>query len=231
MTNPESTVERKRNNRPQSEIELFVANHAEALQSDILNEYNKNAVARGRRNLANLRRAASTTPGGDPAIWELTMAGVPGFKPGDAPTPEERAAHIALTTFAFHQQSRNRRMHQPRFGLGRSVARLDNINSQLGGGLSSEISPVRRRFNAMVTSESLAEVTSHLRGIVGQLRSKDIPLDYGMLAKDLFDFQCGKADDVRRRWARQYYHLDSAGQKEENETTPDNHNQADKLKE
>jgi len=231
MTNPESTAERKRRDQHQSEIELFVADRAETIQSDVLNEHNKKAVARGRRSLANLRRAASTAPGADPAIWELTMAGVPGFKPGDAPTPEERATHIALTTFAFHQQSRNMRMHQPRFGLGRSVARLDNINSQLSGGASSEISPVRRRFNAMVTSESLAEVTRHLRGIVGQLRSKDIPLDYGMLAKDLLDFQRGRVDDVRRRWARQYYHLDSAGQKEDNETISDNHNQADRPKE
>lgn len=66
---------------------------------------------------------------------------------------------------------------------------------------------MRRRFDAVVTSASFAELTHHLRGLVGQMRSADVGLDYGMLAQNLWDFQQpGRADSVRRQWARQYYH-------------------------
>jgi len=47
----------------------------------------------------------------------------------------------------------------------------------------------------------------------------EIALDYGMLADDLEQFQrAGSADAVRRRWARQFYHLAKADQ-DQNEST------------
>lgn len=155
--------------------------------------------------LARLRANIGRPPGTDPTIWSQTVDRVPGEPRGDAPTAEELAVHTAMTLFALHQQSRDAGMHRPGVGLGHAVARLDRLRP----GAGEDVSPVRRRFDVIVTSGSLDELTHHLRGLVGQLRADSVGLDYGMLADDLFAFQLpGRANDVRRRWARQLYHLD-----------------------
>jgi CRISPR system Cascade subunit CasB len=73
------------------------------------------------------------------------------------------------------------------------------------------MSPVRRRFNAVVTATSFDEVTHHLRAIVSLLRSESIPLDYARFADDLLLLQHrARAESVLRRWARDLYRLDSS---------------------
>jgi len=180
-------------------IGVFVARRARFLQET----RSRSATA---AMLAHLRANVGREPGADARVWSLTVDGVPGEPRGDGPTPEERAAHVALTLYAVHQQSRPIGMHQPGVGLGRAVARLDHAR---GGGDAEHVSPVRRRFDAIVTSDDIAEVVHHLRGLVTQLRSDGIGLDYGMLADDLDQLQRrGGADAVRRRWARQLYRLE-----------------------
>ena len=154
---------------------------------------------------AHLRANVNREPGIDGSIWEITVDGVPGHPQSDEPTREELAVHTALTLFAVHQQGAGEEMHRGGVGLGQAVRRLDDI---IGGGSDETVSPVRRRFNALVTAETLDELRNHLRGLVTQLRAKGIALDYGMLADDICQFQWpGQADSVRRRWARQYYRL------------------------
>jgi len=157
--------------------------------------------------LAHLRANVGKEPGSDPAVWWLTVDGVPGVPRGDEPTREERAVHATLTLFAVHQQARSEGMHRPGVGLGHAVARLERA----GDGVDDERpSPVRRRFDAVVTATDVAEATHHLRGLIAQMRGAGVGLDYGGLADDLVDFQAPeRQDDVRRRWARQFYHQDT----------------------
>lgn len=156
--------------------------------------------------LARLRGNVGRSPGTDPAIWAMTVDGVSPQARGDDATPEERAVHLALTLFATHQQSRPNSVHLSGVGFGLAVARLDRL---AGAGEHEGPSRVRRRFDAVVTSASFAELTHHLRGLIGQMRSAEVGLDYGLLAQDLWDFQQpGRADAVRRQWARQYYRHD-----------------------
>ncbi|QAY71393.1 type I-E CRISPR-associated protein Cse2/CasB [Xylanimonas protaetiae] len=156
--------------------------------------------------LARLRANAGKEPGTDPAIWSQTVDGVPGTPWGDGPTVQEWAVHTAMTLFATHQQSRDAGMHRPGVGLGQAVARLER---KQGGAEDDRISSLRRRFDAAVTAATPDELAHHLRGLVTQLRGGDEGLDYGLLADDLVQFQQpGQAGDVRRRWARQLYHLD-----------------------
>jgi CRISPR system Cascade subunit CasB len=133
----------------------------------------------------------------------MTMEGVPSTDRDDmAASPEELAAHSALTLFAVHQQSRDAGMHQPGVGLGQAVARLERQQAASSG----EVAPIRRRFDAVITAQSVGEAIHHLRSIIQQLRVAGIPLDYGSLADDLVAFQNPhRADSVRRRWARQMY--------------------------
>lgn len=151
--------------------------------------------------LARLRRAVGKPPGWDPELWELTLADVPGRIGSDAPTTQERAVHTAITLYAVHQQSRPETMHVRGYGLGRSVCLLASA--------TQAESAVRRRFDAAATATSFDEVVHHLRGLVTQLRSHRVPLDYGQLADDLLQLQDPrKVDAVRLRWGRQYYRVD-----------------------
>jgi CRISPR system Cascade subunit CasB len=155
--------------------------------------------------LAKLRKNIVQAPGGDSDLWAITISGVPGEPHGDKATREEWAVHIAVTLFALHQQGKSNPSHVAGLGLGHAVSRLE----WLIGRPEEGVGPVRHRFNAVVTSQDITELRHHLRGMVSQLRSADIPLDYGMLADDLFAFQNpNRADDIRRRWARQFYQLD-----------------------
>lgn len=196
-TEPHASVPPEATPRPPAQLgELGAAVHARvrALQAT------RAASSATGATLARLRRAASKPPGGDPALWELTVGGLPGHPTSDAATPEEVAAHTALTLYALHQQSRAEPAHVRGIGIGQAVQRLAAANGQAG---------VRRRFDAVATAASYGEVSHHLRGLIGQLRSAGIPLDYGMLADDLLQIQRGgQAATVRLRWARQLYRLD-----------------------
>ena len=161
-----------------------------------------------RGTLARLRGAVTRVPGSVPEIWAVTIDGVPGSPRGDEPTHQERAVHTAMTLFAVHQQSRSEPMHVRGVGLGQAIHRLESASPTRGDG---EVSPVRRRFDALASATSMTEAAHHLRGIVGQLRSEGIALDYGALAEDLDALQApGRAEKVRLRWARQYYRTDAA---------------------
>jgi CRISPR system Cascade subunit CasB len=166
--------------------------------------------------LAHLRAARGASPGAVPSIWAVTMDGAPGTPRDDAPTHEEIAIHEAMTTYAAHQQSRAEPMHVAAGpSLGHAVRRLEATRPHLDGGLS----PVRRRFNAVLTASSFEEVTHHLRGLVDLLRTERIPLDYGRLADDLYWLQDAKtSDSVLRQWGRDLYKLDDA----KSEIDPDN---------
>ena len=112
--------------------------------------------SRARGELAALRKGASRSPGELPEIWELTRVEVPDGA-GDAPTWEEIAVHTAMTLYAVHQQSRTEHMFSPGVGLGRAARRLI-------GPPDEENPSARARFNALVTSTTVAELRHHLRG-------------------------------------------------------------------
>ena len=158
---------------------------------------NKSRRARG--ELAALRRGVSRSPGELPEIWELTRVEVP-ESAGDAPTWEEIAVHTAMTLYAVHQQSRTEPMFRPGIGLGSAAHDLV--------GRDEENPSARARFNALVTSTTVAELRHHLRGFVSLLRARGFALDHAMLADDVLRFQQpGGAKKVRLAWARQYYSL------------------------
>ncbi|MET4224797.1 type I-E CRISPR-associated protein Cse2/CasB [Oerskovia enterophila] len=172
--------------------------------------------------LARLRSNVGAPPGADPSIWSVTIDRVSDDARGDDPTPEEVAVHVALTLYAVNQQSRDSGAHRPGVGLGHAVSRLERAR---GGAPADQdegkVSPVRRRFDAVVTASSISELTYHLRGLVTLMRAEDVGLDYGLLADDLLQYQqAGGQDIVRRRWGRQLYRLDRPlGDATTNDTT------------
>lgn len=168
-----------------------------------------------RAALANLRRGAGKLPGSVPAVWNYTLEGLGDKHPewlsrdGQA-TAEEWAIHQAMTFFALHQQGKKWKnaengshpgaMHQPEkeYRLGRSLAKL--IQNE------DDFVRVKRRFDALVTANSINELAHHLRSMVTLLAGKDIPLDYAHLAADLYAFQIPwLRDRVRLIWGQDFY--------------------------
>ena len=167
------------------------------LQGRYCSKNRKEALARAQ--VAALRKGVSRSPGELPEIWELTRVEVPDGA-GDAPTWEEIAVHTAMTLYAVHQQSRTEPMFRPGIGLGSAAHDLV--------GRDEENPSARARFNALVTSTTVAELRHHLRGFVSLLRARGFALDHAMLADDIVGFQRpGGAKKVRLNWARQYYSL------------------------
>ena len=171
-------------------------------ESGLQNRYLHNE-AQARGQMAALRGAIAREPGEVPEVWELTQVKVPD-NAGDAPTWEEIAVHTAMTLYAVHQQSRTAPMFRPGVGLGRAARELV--------GWDEENPSAQKRFNALVTSTTVAELRHHLRGFVSLLRARDIALDHAMLADSITRFQRPNgAKQVRLAWARQYYSLSPAG--------------------
>lgn len=177
-----------------------LAEHVSARANRLQNAYLKDR-AEAVAELAVLRRGLSQQPGDDVRLVGLTIAGLyPNPKGlGDEPLPAEIAAYAALTLFALHQQShRDARMHRSGYSFGRSTRLL--------GRRSGAPKAVRARFTALATAATWDETMQHARGLIQQLRTHGIPLDYGQFARDLLDLQrSSAADRVRLVWGRHFY--------------------------
>jgi len=165
-----------------------------------------------RAMLANLRRGIGEVPGSVPALWEITFSGLPEHLCGTdtSPSKAEWSIHTALTLYALHQQGKEMQqqpMNQKGATLGKSLRGL--ISSE------DDEKRVKRRFDAAATSDSLEELSHHLRGLVQLLKSQNIPLDYPLLAQDLYWFQNPDHRDlVRLGWGRDFYRIPPKTEKE-----------------
>lgn len=149
--------------------------------------------------LAKIRRGAGKTIEEVPELVGLTIDHdfYESFDVHDPRTPDaEAAVHEALTLYALHQQSkRETGMHKRGREFGAAVRRL------MPAGDIDE--PLRKRFVQAQTASSRSTRLDRLRGIVQLLRTEDVPLDYGLLADQLFDTRTpAGAERVRRSWGR-----------------------------
>lgn len=189
----------------QQRVAELAATHIGAWQDGYLKDRSHAVGA-----LARLRRGAGRDASETPDLWTLIDTD-PLHTPAQGTRPlgehelerAENALHAALTLWAFHQQSRSAPMHRRHTrerpaGLGAAVRRLmpaDGLNE-----------PVRKRLVRAGTAPDLATLTQRLRDIVALLRRDDIPLDYALLAGQLYLWQWpdGPAA-VRRRWGRSFH--------------------------
>lgn len=177
-----------------------VGSHVAQLQAQLQAE-----VPAARARLASLRSGVGRQAGDVPAIWAETVEIVPEALQGhtDEPNHAEWAVHVAMTSYSLHQRPTGIGAHRPGVGFGEAVGHLARV-----GRFSEEA--VRRRFLALVTSQSPEEAARHLQGLISQLRVVEIGLDYGRLAEDLRRlFHPTSAKRVRLAWGRQYHHVPS----------------------
>lgn len=167
--------------------------------------------------LAQLRRGAGKLPADVPELWGV--AGVERFyrhvekaAPDEDLPPwlaerAEAALFLAVTLYSLHQQSRTKDpMHENGVELGHAVRRL------MPPGEIDE--PIRRRFVRVGTAETLDVLADRLREIVSLLRRgaqrrtrrEPVPLDYALLAGQLYQFRDPEgARRVRESWGRGFH--------------------------
>ncbi|EPD32727.1 type I-E CRISPR-associated protein Cse2/CasB [Propionimicrobium lymphophilum] len=193
-----------------SNLRNFVSSKAQQLQANYLKQ-NPKAKAK----LAALRKSINKPVGSDPETWQIVFEDFPENLIGksDEPNRWELAAHTALALFSLHMQSAKSARHVSRVGLGQAIRKLIDAGSR-----DDQDSPVMRRFHALGTASTFAEIAYHARGLIQLMRAKDIPLDYGMLAQDFADLLVtSRQNSVRLRWARQLYKVNRPEEKQEKE--------------
>lgn len=177
--------------------------------AELMHASNEAAV---RAKLANLRRGVGKAPGSMSELWDVTLDGLPEalYSRDGEPTRGEWATYTALSLFALHQQGSDWKTNPANAEgatLGASVRRLVRPDE--------DEARIKRRFNAVVTAESISETAHHLRGLIQLLKSEGIPLDYPALAEDLYFLQCdGARDAVKLKWGQDFYRHKRVGDEE-----------------
>lgn len=198
-------------------VRRIVAENVDELQWGYLDD-RPHAVA----VLARLRRGAGKEPQQVPdllglidtdALYDAVAEG--GRRPGEADlTRAEDAVHVALTLWALHQQSQGTGMHRPDSwksptGLGAAVRRLmaEDESGRTAGKEKEKIDDaVLKRFVRAGSAPDLPALSQRLREIVLLLRREGIPLDYSLLAGQLYRWQkSGGRESVRREWGRSFH--------------------------
>ena len=163
--------------------------------------------------LANLRRGIGRTPGELPELWGSFLQEMPPefFNQNGNATAAEWAVYLALALFALHQHSQGKSMCADGAGIGQAVRRLSNKQKE-----DPQESGAFKRFSALITSDTIEEVSHHLRGLIQLLKREGLPLDYPQLAFDLFELQFpDSAPRVKLRWGQDYYHQSNETQEDQ----------------
>lgn len=188
-------------NRGKNLVARSMATHLAELGHGIQNDSGS-----AKAKLARLRNAIYKPVGADPMLWDITAVSYETAPTYSEATWEETAVHVAMCLYARHQQSKSELMHSEGRNFAQAIALLAFRNGD-------ENNAVRRRFNALATSSSIAELTRHASGLIDQLRGGEIDqlrggeitFDYISFAKDLYQYQMpGGSSLVRLAWARNY---------------------------
>ncbi|MEU3184383.1 type I-E CRISPR-associated protein Cse2/CasB [Streptomyces sp. NPDC006923] len=150
---------------------------------------------------ARIRRGAGKAAGAVPDLWGMTGLELLDDMALDGLDMDraDEALHIAVTLWALHQQGhREANMHVDGPGLGAAVRRL------MPEGDIDE--PIRKRFVRAGTTQTLDSLAQRLRELVVLLRADAVPLDYGLLADQLYRWQKpAERGEIHRAWGRSFH--------------------------
>lgn len=193
--------------RDASAIGAYVYAKVDRLQHSLLNSGSDSSA---RASLARLRRLGS--PGG--GAWITAGAelfeGLPEL--GLTAGTEKRmlnAIRASLKLYALHQQSKQQPMAlrkvqdqdvagSLRRSFGWSCRQIEIDLDKADG--------VLRRMTSLEAAKDFDGMEYVLRGLIQLMRNKEVPVDYYLLARDLYLVQFDSLrDEVFMRWSRDYY--------------------------
>jgi CRISPR system Cascade subunit CasB len=175
----------------QSDRETWVTPFIAELQKLLGGDSNQREAG----TLAKLRRGLTEHPG-ERDTWVYAHLG------GASPEHEEPGALIASLFALWHQGGRGRAQRAPD-SFGGSFGRLRAVTGS---------ESVEKRFAGLIDSHP-DDLPTKLRHAVTLLRSKEVPVDWEQLLRDLLSWRAEKRP-VQRRWARHFWTRTAAGSPE-----------------
>lgn len=170
--------------------------------------------------LASLRNSFGKDISQSIEIWQYVFPQMPeNFLSKDGSvTKEEKTIFTVLQLYALHQQGKSESVDLALDDKHQEVAvKWVNIGESLKVlRIGDESNAIDKRFNAMITSSTFDEMSTHLRHLISIFKSKSSnKINYARLADDLFWFKNGQAEKIRLKWGRNYYSLKNKEEKNE----------------
>ena len=159
-----------------------------------------------KQNLAVLRRGVGKRPDEAPEAWGIVFADAPAelYGQGQFVSKAEECVYLAMTLYAFAST-----------GLHTLYAKNVSICGALSK-LGYQEDSVKKYFYRLMTSHSFQELSFHMKQIISLCKSHDIGLDYGLLAKEVFQWYVSPESRKRvlRTWNQDFYRLNKESKKE-----------------
>lgn len=154
----------------------------------------------GKGFLAELRHGIGKNPGELPSLWCIIFDGMPEELLGKSGSSyAEQAVYTALTLYALHQQGNSESMNRPDISIGKAAYHIAKNED--------DEQRIINRLNLVVTAVSADDASRQLRGLVQLLKSESVPLDYALLAKQLYLFNYpDSAAEIKLSWGRDFYY-------------------------
>lgn len=165
----------------------------------------------GKAYLAKIRNSIGKSINEATDVWQILFENLPEEFLSETKKPkiEELAILTSIQMYALHKQGNDLKLYSD------EDAKFKNIGYSLRKlKLDTSSVSINKRFNSMITSTTFEELSNHLRSLIKILKSKfpDMFVDYALLADDLFSYLKGYDQDVRLRWSREYYKMNSKGE-------------------
>ncbi len=129
----------------------------------------------------------------------------------------ENAVFIVAALFAYYPDAKTNAGN-----LGASLKELKNKEKKQNPQEDSKSNPIEKRLVALLNAEA-DELPDYLRQIVGLLKSKEIPVNWQQLLKDVQYWETNdensKYESVQKKWARSFwgsYNNENIQDKQEN---------------
>lgn len=175
-------------------IKENVSKKAVSLQKRI-----ENQDSSAKSELAQLRQSLNLKVGENPVSYGLVFDNVDPSLIGktEEPTDAEKSMFYALCLFALHMQG-NSKAHVKGTSIAGAVAQIAAHDGQT---LAEH--PIRRKFSTLISASTVEDIVSISRGIIQQARSKNIGIDYGKFAADVFCLASNSyRNTVLLQWSR-----------------------------
>ncbi|MDX3098840.1 type I-E CRISPR-associated protein Cse2/CasB [Streptomyces sp. ME19-03-3] len=158
--------------------------------------------------LAALRSGTGREPGTVAAMWPFHRTRIASeWRHKGSLTRDLAAEHTALTLFARHQQTHDRRMHVTGNSPGTAVGLLARKAADSAG--KAATAALERRFGHLLTSADADELALHLRSFAPLLNRAGVGLDYDLVRTALRTWDDPRrphaAGRFRQRWDRDFH--------------------------
>lgn len=153
------------------------------------------------RYLAEIRNSIGKDYEEASKVWPILFPLIPQEYLGNgALTYEEKALLITLQLYAIGQQGSTKIANDESTSFGNSLHRIRD---------REDSAAMDRRFNTMLTSETVDEFAYHLCQLFKLGKAKtSFSVNFPKLAEDLFWYQNGRSKRICLKWARDYYRFD-----------------------